>query len=161
MRSIIVALSVFPLFGHAQIVDGLIGLPKAKARARMGELRTIGYNKDRMTFQVLKGVSQTLVFSADTCSGYFFEAKNGREADFEARLLESGYAQTSAGVFVKHSNKIVRESTNTTGATVFRASFSPSVPENQSNLPVEQVALPKEKFFDGPWRITVLGHQVK
>lgn len=127
----------------------------------MGELRTIGYNRDRMTFQVMKGVSQTLVFVSDSCSAYFFQAKNDKVADFEAWLTSGGYVESSVGVFENDRNKISRLPNNQKGETTYQAVAKRVMPPADFNSVLNDEPIVKEKLFEGPWRVTVVGNQIR
>lgn len=145
----------------AQVPDALIGLARAKAINRMGELRTMDYDRDRMTYRVADGISQTLLFENDTCKAFYWTVKDANRSRFHALLVATGFDTDKDSVWAKGAQQIKSQRFSDGSRWMYFGTVRTLAPTKPLPDPVEgptdTIPLPRPALFTGPWRTSVLG----
>jgi hypothetical protein len=105
MRKLSVAfallLSVGPMLADAQPVDNIIGVKRAKVQQILRPYRILDYQRDKVAYQIEKGVRQTVLYANDTCTSFLWAVSTEQLPAFISSLEKSGYVRSSDGSLTK------------------------------------------------------------
>lgn len=85
----------------AQPIDSIIGLKRTKVQQILRPYRILDYQRDRVSYQMDKGVRQTVLYINDTCTSFHWAVSTPQLASFLSSLEQVGYVHTSDGTMVK------------------------------------------------------------
>jgi len=127
----------------------------------MGELRTLDYDRDRMTYRVADGISQTLLFERDTCKAFYWTLRDADRDRFRDLLTATGFVTENDTIWVKGPQQIGSQRFSDGSRWMYFATMKALPTSKPLPDPVEgqkdSVPLPRPDLFVGPWRTSVLG----
>lgn len=125
-RPIILLLGLSFIFSpaNAQLIDGILGQKRTVVQVLLHPYRIMDYEKDRVVYNVEKGIHQTVLYINDTCKQFYWAVSKEQMPLFKAKLLDGGYSLKAENKFVKDSLELVVRPLNSGKATLFMASLS-------------------------------------
>lgn len=117
--------------GRSQVVDSIVGLKRSMVQQLLRPYRILSYQRDLVVYHFDKGVTQTVLFKDDTCSGFYWNAEPDREKLLLQRMEQAGYTHVDESVLTR-TNIVINRSVAANGSTFFNATVTP-VPNRPKN----------------------------
>ncbi|MBL4586040.1 MAG: hypothetical protein JKX84_03135 [Flavobacteriales bacterium] len=130
---------------NAQLVDGLIGQKRTIVQVMLRPFRIMDYEKQRVVYNIAKGVHQTILYKNDTCVQFYWAVSADQLGAFKANLLKFGYSSKKENGYVKDSLELVVRLLASGKATLFMASISNKLTGNRD---AADKPLRKKRTFD-------------
>jgi len=105
----------------AQLVDNIIGLKRTKVQQLLRPYHILDYQKDRVDYSFAKGIRQTVVYTNDTCTGFFWAVSSDQLKGFIGSLQKAGYVMDKDSSFSKAGLWVVSQRLESGRATLFTA----------------------------------------
>jgi len=103
------------------LVDNIIGLKRTKVQQLLRPYHILDYQKDRVDYSFSKGVRQSVIYTNDTCTGFYWAVSSEQLKGFVGSLQKSGYAMDTDSSFSKHGLWVVSQKLESGKATLFTA----------------------------------------
>lgn len=105
----------------AQPVDAIIGLKRTRVQQILRPYRILDYQRDRVLYEMEKGVRQTVLYVNDTCVSFLWAVNNDRIPGFRSSLEAAGYVLSPDGTYVKDGLEVTVTALESGRASVFTA----------------------------------------
>jgi hypothetical protein len=105
----------------AQPVDAILGLKRARVQQILRPYRILDYQRDRVSYEMEKGVRQTILYVNDTCVSFLWAVNTDKVADFRSSLEAAGYVSTADGSYAKEGMEVTVTALESGKVSVFTA----------------------------------------
>lgn len=135
--------SIGPMLVHAQPVDNIIGVKRAKVQQILRPYRILDYQRDKVAYHIDKGIRQTVLYATDTCTSFLWAVNTEKLQGFITSLEKAGYVRAADGSLTKDGLVAEARPLESGKATVFTVRrFATESAETQQSL--ADATAPKE-----------------
>ncbi len=85
----------------AQPVDAIIGVKRTRVQQMLRPYRILDYQRDRVSYEIEKGVRQTVLYVNDTCVSFLWAVNADKLQGFIQQLEAAGYSSSTDGSLKK------------------------------------------------------------
>ncbi|MCF8257860.1 MAG: hypothetical protein K9J06_09910 [Flavobacteriales bacterium] len=114
-------LVIGPAMAEAQPVDNIIGVKRVKVQQMLRPYRILDYQRDKVTYQIEKGIRQTVLYVNDTCASFLWAVNTEQMPAFMSSLEKAGYLQLREGSLSKEGLMVEMRPLDSGKAMVFSA----------------------------------------
>ncbi len=118
-------------YTNAQLVDGVLGQKRTTTQVLLREFRILNYGKDKVVYNINKGIHQTVLYKNDTCTQFYWAVLTDKLEAFKQTLVSNGYRLEIDESYTKDSLELTVRPLNSGKATLFLASLSKTLKGNR------------------------------